>query len=311
MLETDIELAPLWLWIDPTRRCNLSCRLCYTKASHADVDLEPGTLETILGRLAALRTHRVQRMHLNWRGEPLLNPRFPALWRLAASFCRDACVLEVHTNGTIVTDEAAQAFVDAAAPDQLVYVSIDGGRADLHDRNRGAGTYAAAMRGLRTLLEARGSAALPSIGLYQLDMGLPEHEYDPAFVELARRVDVWQQMAPVSPVNGVEIRKGRGGRPAERPSGACFWAGNSLCVAPSGDVHVCLLSHGEDGVVGNLLAEPAEIVLERAAAFRRRLQVHGRAATPHCASCRKPDGAALPLASAAAPLDGVGAPVSA
>lgn len=311
VLDIETEIAPLWLWIDPTRRCNLACRLCYTKTSHADVDLEPAALEAMLARLGALETHRLQRLHLNWRGEPLMNPRFPVLWRMAAEYCQDLCWLEVHSNGTLMTEAAAQAFVHAGGPNQLVYVSIDGGRRDLHDKNRGPGTYDGAMRGLRTLLDVRGDAPYPRIGLYQLDMGLAESEYDPAFLELARQVDVWPRMKPVSPVNAVQIGRGKALQPEPRASGACFWSGNSMSVAPNGDVHVCLLSHSQAGIVGNLLDEPAETVLGRAAAFRRRLQLHGRGSTPHCAGCRKPDGAAEELRMDLVSAGGLAVPANA
>src|SRR3546814_13873951 len=70
---------PIWLWIDPTSRCNLACRLCYTKFSHGKLDLEPSQREETLGRLAASDTLEVKGIHLNWRGEPLMNPRFNEL----------------------------------------------------------------------------------------------------------------------------------------------------------------------------------------------------------------------------------------
>jgi hypothetical protein len=41
----------LWLWIDPTRRCNLACKLCYTKQSHAREDLSPEDFELIRSEL--------------------------------------------------------------------------------------------------------------------------------------------------------------------------------------------------------------------------------------------------------------------
>src|SRR3546814_3327832 len=56
---------PIWLWIDPTSRCNLACRLCYTKFSHGKLDLEPSQLEETLGRLAASDTLEVKGIHLN------------------------------------------------------------------------------------------------------------------------------------------------------------------------------------------------------------------------------------------------------
>ncbi|KAA2244267.1 hypothetical protein F0L46_01070 [Salinarimonas soli] len=74
------------------------------------------------------------------------------------------------------------------------------------------------------------------------------------------------------------------------PAGACFWAGHVLCLAPDGNVSICVISHGRHGVIGNLFDEPAETVVARGVAFRRRLETEGRCRVGHCSTCRKPEG---------------------
>ena len=70
---------PVWLWIDPTNRCNLACTLCYTKFSHGRQDMDPARLEDVLSRMVAAPSIEVKGIHLNWRGEPLMHPRFAQL----------------------------------------------------------------------------------------------------------------------------------------------------------------------------------------------------------------------------------------
>jgi hypothetical protein len=42
---------PIWVWIDPTDRCNLKCRDCYTKAAHNVNNLSPADFDVILSKL--------------------------------------------------------------------------------------------------------------------------------------------------------------------------------------------------------------------------------------------------------------------
>ncbi|WP_240539799.1 hypothetical protein [Salinarimonas soli] len=53
---------------------------------------------------------------------------------------------------------------------------------------------------------------------------------------------------------------------------------------------ICVISHGRHGVIGNLFDEPAETVVARGVAFRRRLETEGRCRVGHCSTCRKPEG---------------------
>ena len=300
---------PIWLWIDPTSRCNLACRLCYTKFSHGKLDLEPSQLEETLGRLAASDTLEVKGIHLNWRGEPLMNPRFNELLAITRRLLPDA-PLQWHTNGTMLTAKRVKEIL-AVPYTHKIFVSLDGGNARSHDLNRGQGNFHKTMGGLRRLLDMRGDdRRFATIGVYQIDLNQTEEAYDPEFVELLGHVDDYVKVTPLLPggahsnvteIGDLESDKTLYDRMLQDinpnlpvPGGSCFWAGHTLCLAPDGKVSVCVISHGRAGVVGNLFDETPEAVVDRAVAFRRMLESAGRACVGHCSTCRKPEGDVLP-----------------
>lgn len=305
--EKAVEKHKIWLWVDPTRRCNLSCKLCYTKLSHAQEDLSPEDFEIILDNVESDPSLEINLVHLNWRGEPLLNPRFTELLDVLGSRPRPLPA-HWHTNGTVIHPKLASAIVAHSGP-QMIYISIDGGTEALHDANRGRGTFRSSIAGAWTLLKAREGKAVqdgnPRIGVYQLDLGTPTDEYDPEFLELVSAVDEWIRVNPVVSDGSdtpVAIKSNGSGPVFSHESatednpldwGACFWAGNALCVAPGGDVSVCLLSHHRSGVIGNLIKEPAGVVVKRAAEFRHRLEVEKRRGVQHCRGCQKSCGDAF------------------
>jgi len=297
---------PVWLWLDPTTRCNLACRLCYTKESHGMQDMRPEDLHRALTTIAESPAMAVHGIHLNWRGEPLMNPRFHELLAVCAEVM-PTVRLQWHTNGTMLTARRAREILSVPFAHKI-FVSIDGGNALSHDLNRGPGTFRKTMKGLKTLLahvEATGADHL-EIGIYQIDLGEPESEYDPEFLDLIERVDDHVKVKPLLPggaehaieqIDAMESDEALNRLVAQElsprlpvPSGPCFWAGHVMCLAPDGQTWICVISHGPDGVVGNLFDEPPEVVLDRAIAFRQRLISEGRQSVRHCATCRKPEG---------------------
>jgi sulfatase maturation enzyme AslB (radical SAM superfamily) len=285
----------LWIWLDPTRRCNLDCALCYTKSSHAAVDMDPKSLDEMLRRLHESALVSLKKVHLNWRGEPLLNPRFVDLLRVTQRWCGD-CPIEWHTNGTLITERLGREIIQHSRY-ETIYVSIDGGNAAAHDRHRGHGNFTKSVIGLRHLLNERGARRYPRLGLYQIDLGVEACDYDPEFMALTEVVDVWTRVNPVL-MNGETVRpryavpgsvdeRIESGLNNPADMGPCFWAGNAFCVAPNGDVSVCLLSHSAGGLLGNLLLDPVAQLLRQAAAFRLALAVRKRGSSDHCRNCVK------------------------
>jgi len=297
---SELSPSPVWLWIDPTRRCNLACTLCYTKASHADYDLSPEALRQFLGQFVEAGLS-IKELTFNWRGEPLMNKRYVELLSIADRMLPNT-PLQFHTNAMLLTEQLSSAIV-AASNRLRIFVSIDGGNRESHERNRGVETFEKSIAGAWHLLKARGNAITPKIILYQIDLGVPPSLYDPKFVQLSKAVDSHIKVFPVvdngeekglafgfgavSPVktDSCDLDKQR-----RIPTKACFWAGNSLAVDPNGDVSICILSNSKDGVIGNMNSDSLIAILERAKEWRLRLNEKGRGSVKHCANCLKCEG---------------------
>lgn len=274
---------PLWIWIDPSSSCNLSCAHCYTKSSHENHYLSIDSLRTIITKLES-ESVDIRKLHLNWRGEPSMNPQLPELLRIANDWT-GTNDKEIHLNGTLLSASLAQSIIDAGS-NFKIYVSIDGGTQDSHESNRGSGTFFRTMDGLKALLCARGKMKTPRIAIYELDLNVPRSGYDLEYRSLIESVDEYRIAKPIHPRSGFEKEFGS----ADLPQGPCFWIGNSLAISSRGVCHICLLSDKFSGVVGNILQENINIIVDRAEKLRADLELFGRSASLHCGGCRKKEG---------------------
>jgi sulfatase maturation enzyme AslB (radical SAM superfamily) len=271
----------IWVWLDVSATCNLACRDCYTKHAHEGHLMSSAQFRIILQKLndAAIS---LQKIHLNWRGEPLTNKRIVDFLRMRREIL-PTVELEFHTNGLLLNPRLCEEIIFTALDSDLFYVSIDGGRREAHEGNRGVGTWDDTLRGLRMFLDARDRRKVgsPRVGIYEIFYG-DRSPYDPELVALSRRCDEWNRVAPVQTCGAEASHDTR-----TVPDGPCFWAGHAFCVTARGDVHVCLLSFRPDGRLGNLLTEDLQPILDKATSFRAGMIENGRLSQPHCRSCRK------------------------
>ena len=124
----------LWVWVDSSNNCNLSCALCYTKASHHNKFLSTDEMEIILEKIFRDESIDVQHFTFNWRGEPLMNKNFPLLLKQLMAE-KPNCEVDFHTNATLLTEDRAEAIA-SVAEDYKIFVSIDGGTRESHEKNR-------------------------------------------------------------------------------------------------------------------------------------------------------------------------------
>lgn len=131
-----------------TDRCNLRCAHCY-QHGHAAPGPALGEVERTLDQfeelLAALGLPR-GRVTLTG-GEPLVREDFFDVLQAVARR-RDRLDLAILTNGTLVDRDAARRL--ALARPSYVQVSVEGAEAT-HERIRGPGSFAGAVRGLEHL----------------------------------------------------------------------------------------------------------------------------------------------------------------
>lgn len=137
--------GPVVIW-NIIRRCNLTCKHCYTTS--ADIDF-PGELSTaeIYQVMADLKAFRVPVIILSG-GEPLLHPDIFAISQQAKDL---GFYVALSSNGTLIN--ASNIAQIAAIQYQYIGVSLDGMR-DSHDTFRQKqGSFDASLAGIRLCRE--------------------------------------------------------------------------------------------------------------------------------------------------------------
>ena len=137
--------GPVVIW-NLVRRCNLSCRHCYTASADKDFAGELSTGE-VFAVMEDLRDFGVPVVILSG-GEPLVRPDIFEISRHAKELGFLVCL---SSNGTLIDETNIRQIADIGY--DYVGISIDGLR-ETHDRFRNKqGAFDAAMRGLRLCRE--------------------------------------------------------------------------------------------------------------------------------------------------------------
>ncbi len=128
---------------ETTAACNLICSYCRACASALPDQGELSTKEAtdFIDSIAPLHP-----MLILSGGEPLLRPDIFHLAKHAAS---KGLRVSLASNGTLVTSEAADKI--AASGIARVSISLDGATPEMHDLNRGSGSFQAVMKGIENL----------------------------------------------------------------------------------------------------------------------------------------------------------------
>ena len=138
--------GPVVIW-NLVRRCNLTCKHCYSVSADHDF---PGELDTseVFNVMQDLKAFRVPVLILSG-GEPLLRPD---LFDIAQRAKEMGFYVGLSTNGTLIDATTIHRIVDIGF--DYVGISLDG-RRDTHDRfRRRAGAFDASMGALRLCRDA-------------------------------------------------------------------------------------------------------------------------------------------------------------
>lgn len=149
-ISTNYEQAPLMLYWEVTRACDLACRHCRAEAI---ARRDPNELSTVEGRrlLEALCAFGDAKPHVVFTGgDPL---RRPDLYDLVAYAARLGLAASVTPSGTPACTRKAIAHLRDSGASSLAF-SIDGSSADRHDHIRGvAGSFQRTVDAVRWALE--------------------------------------------------------------------------------------------------------------------------------------------------------------
>lgn len=168
--------GPVVIW-NLVRRCNLTCKHCYSISADKDF---PGELTTdeVFRVMADLKAARVPVLILSG-GEPLLRPDIFEIGRQAKAM---GFYVGLSSNGTLVNEANVAAIAETGF--DYVGISLDGLR-ETHDRfRRKDGAFEAALHGVR-LCKAAGAKVGIRFTLAQ------ENAHDfPALLDLMEREDI-------------------------------------------------------------------------------------------------------------------------
>ena len=138
-------IAPVVIW-NLIRRCNLTCKHCYTTSADKDFPNEL-TTEQIYTVIADLKNYQVPVLILSG-GEPLLHPEIFNISRHAKQM---GFYVALSSNGTKITPKNIQEIVDIGY--QYIGISLDG-IGQTHDEFRQKqGAFSEAMRGVELCLQ--------------------------------------------------------------------------------------------------------------------------------------------------------------
>jgi hypothetical protein len=143
-----VPAAPKRVIVEPTNACNLACDYCGNKAM-----LRPATylpLDLYRQLIDEMVLLGIPRITLHTIGEPTLHPELGEMIALAKEAGR---VVNISTNGTLLTEERARALV-IAGPDML-NVSADAGDPETFAVTRGGADLEGVLAGMERVRRLR------------------------------------------------------------------------------------------------------------------------------------------------------------
>lgn len=173
--------------IEPVGQCNLRCQMCPIQfrqdgPPHGPLAfMEFDTYCDLLEQMPRLET-----LHLQGMGEPLMHPRFFDMVRYAAA---RGVRVTTNTNLTLLSERRARECVHSGLAE--LHASLDGASAEVYERIRVRARFSRARRHLETLLRVRREtgATYPHVRVVAVVMRENLHEL-PALVELAHALGV-------------------------------------------------------------------------------------------------------------------------
>ncbi|MDB4929963.1 MAG: hypothetical protein JWM10_2447 [Myxococcaceae bacterium] len=170
-----LDALPVKLTLQTNDTCNLDCPHCQIPRAEKPPKMSAAVLERVVAELFPTLVE----LHPSNLGEALLWPLFP---RLCAEMARHGVLLDLTTNGTLLTNERIL-WIRPIARD--VKVSFDGATQETFERLRRGASFAEVCEGVGRLVDRlRGSPARPTVAL-QMTLMRSNYRELPALVRLA------------------------------------------------------------------------------------------------------------------------------
>src|SRR5947209_6666893 len=147
----DTVPLPTFLQVEPVGQCNLRCQMCPIQFRTDGPPHGPPAFmafQTFTGLVD--ENPRLETLHLQGLGEPLMHPRFVDMVRYAAG---RGIRVTTNSNFTLVNERKAAAIVDSGL--DCLHVSIDGATTETYERIRVRARFEKVLGNLRLLNAAK------------------------------------------------------------------------------------------------------------------------------------------------------------
>jgi len=243
-----------------TNQCNLRCSYCYAQSGKPSGVLEFEDLESVAKGVSSI-SRSVE--YVLSGGEPLLNP--DAL-RFAEMVKASGNTVHILTNGTLIDAKNAERISKVA---DLVKISLDGSREEVHSLTRGNGNFERAVRAIDLLVElgsnvvvamtvtrgnrnnipemvSRFGSRLTFQPLFKAGRGQDKEDLSLTGIEYYQALASVAGVAPMGMIGKtLESIRGRGAR-------RCALAERGISISEAGDVYPCQLLHAAEFKAGNI-----------------------------------------------------------
>jgi radical SAM protein with 4Fe4S-binding SPASM domain len=157
-------LSNLKVRIELTYRCNLRCRMCdFSLPKNLREKRTGGPIrdmpDRIFERICDEILPYVKECILGIRAEPMMSRKFKEQLRLIVE--RGVPIIQIHTNGTLMTEEVSQLICDLGV--NTVIISVDGIKKETYEDIRSNGNFDKLMRNIKRLVEIRSDSFYPII----------------------------------------------------------------------------------------------------------------------------------------------------
>lgn len=166
------------LYIEPTSRCNLSCKMCFR---HKWIDESLGDMseETFSEVMKYLREHRSETVFFGGMGEPLIHKNLTEMIKAVSEYSDKT---EVLTNCTLLSEEMAKELIECGLT--RLWVSMDGFSKDEYEKIRLGGRFDLICGNLKRFNELRkGTAVKLGITFVVMEDNLNQLKYINSFAD--------------------------------------------------------------------------------------------------------------------------------
>ena len=279
-----VGYAPYRLWIEPSSKCNLRCRMCANKdmAPEQVGMMETGLFEKVIDEAADF----VHDINIHHRGESLLNKRLFEMIRYAK---RKGVVVKLHTNATVLNREKASKVLESGL--DLISFSFDGTDEETYERYRVGARFDRTLEnitGFLSMKRERGAKA-PWTVLELIDFTESDSDYR------LERLSEFKRRFEGLPLDRLIVKRPHnfGGNIDLDTIGdstvysPCTYLWHSLVVLWNGDVTPCTQDFHAELVLGNVRDNTLREIFngERLTALRGKAVAGTLAETSPCRNC--------------------------